>query len=171
MRKESKTIINYHKSVPQEIIDLMGDKSYRYIWRYNSNLWRTVTIVPAPTPPPTQITINVDESNLEGTLEQAIEKLQSYINNPDYVAGQLYINCNSGDEYYTSRLVCEITQKRTPSEKEIEIYNQLKSIYDEELKIYKKLKQIVDSKVKSEKLLEKENEIKYLEKKLAKLKK
>jgi len=166
MRKKSKTIIKYHKSVPQEIIDLMGDKSYRYIWHYNTHSWRNVTTASAPTPPPTQIAINVFEGDLEGTLEEAILKLQSYINNPDYVAGRLYVDYINY-EYY---LVCEITQNYTPSKKEIETYNQAKSIYDEELEIFKKLKQIVDAKVKSEKLLEKENKIKVLEKQLVKLK-
>jgi hypothetical protein len=169
--KEPKAKIKYHKSVPQEIIDLMGDKSYRYIWNYNSQLWRSVTIATPPTPPPTQITINVDEGDLEGTLEEAITTLKNYIDDPDYVSGRLYVDQDYDYEYDTSRVVCAITQKHTPSDKELEAYNREKAVYDAELEIYKKLKAIVTPILEAEELLVKDNKIKAVEKQMANLEK
>jgi len=171
MRKEPKAKIKYHKSVPQEIIDLMGDKSYRYIWHYNSQLWRSVTMGSAPTPPPSEITTTMDETCLEGTFEQAIVKLQNYIDDPDYVSGRLYSEMHINFQYGFYEFFVEITKKHTPSDKELETYNREKAVYDAELEIYKKLKAIVTPILEAEELLVIEKQMANLEKQLAKLKK
>ena len=42
--------VKYHKSVPQEIKDLMGDKQYKFITgSYQTQYWRNTNIM-TPTP-------------------------------------------------------------------------------------------------------------------------
>jgi hypothetical protein len=167
MKKEVKPKIKYHESVPQEIIDLMGDKNYRYIWHYDSQLWRSVTMAPPPTPPLAQITTTMCETCLKGTFEEAIVKLKNYIDDPDYISGRLYSEMHCTLTYGYSEFIVEITKKHTPSDKELETYNREKAVYDAELEIYNKLKAIVEA----EELLAKDNKIKAVEKQMANLEK
>ena len=113
----------------------------------------------------------MDETCLEGTFEQAIVKLQNYIDDPDYVSGRLYSEMHINFQYGFSEFFVEITKKRTPSDKELETYNREKAVYDVELEIYNKLKAIVTPILEAEELLAKDNKIKAVEKQMANLEK
>ena len=163
-----KITVKYDRRVPQEIIDLMGDQPYKFIWGYTGALWRDARISAAPELKTTIVYKSDTDSIIDGSFEKVIERLQSYINDPDYISGRFETEYDYDYGYETSLVV---ETKCTPTEKELDLYNKNIEIYNSELVVWNKLENIIESIMKAEKNITKQQKIAKLKKELQKLEK
>ena len=149
---KSKLVI-YNKFVPLAIRELMGEKPYKYIHGYNYQGWTNAFIDTVPE----LKSINSKADNVEywpSALEDIIEYLESIRDNPDYINGTL----EHEYEYdgYGSSSTLYVNYKYTPTQSEIDKYNEEMEQYNAELEVFKKLQALIKELTKGINVLKKQ---------------
>ena len=162
---QGKKIMNYHNTVPQDIIDLMGDEKYLYINGYNGYAWKNTHF---STYKPELRDTQSQFYDFPSDFDKLYELLTTIKNNPNFISSS---KIDYEDEGFY------VTLKYTPTRQEEAEYDEKINQYNYEEEKFKKLQTIIKNwTTNSENLdykkqyFELKKELDTLKKALAKLK-
>lgn len=131
--------IFYHPSVPKSIVDLMGDKTYRYIRGYNGMDWPAATLAEPPKMKTERRDYRSIPSLLKGTIEESVFAMNKILDDPQYISSE--ISYEFDEVYITLKAIINSEEQAKFAEEIAE--------YEQEERIFAQLKELIDQNYES----------------------